>query len=889
MRSSAGVLGREGLLADVLHRVAAPGAVVSLLGEPGIGKSTLLVEALSRVEAAWVWSVTCLEVEADLGLSVLGDFFSAVPQRAIDALPDVQRAAVDVTLFRGADQRGSTIDARLLGATILTLLSGLASEGGVVLGIDDQQWCDPTSLAAIDYAAHRLDGSRVAVVSTVRTGAARHLSGAQRLEVPGLSDADMAQLIAQVTHSSLDSAVVAGLVEASAGNPFVARELARHLMTEPHNPRLPRTLRDMLEVRLAALTSDTRSTLVDLAIQGAPRVTDPDIGNLDEAVRAEVVSVVDGRARFAHPLFAAAVLEAAGPNQIRDAHRRAAEVADDPVSAALHRAESSQPSDELAGALDAAADLARSRGDTTGARTLAQLALDRTPGGRRPPDRLLRLMQAEFATDHDERAAELGRELHRVADTPRTRAYALMSIANQTPDMDAAVEVLLQAAATPGLPDEDLQIIVSWTADRLDALGRPGEAIVLLDQALTRETHNTADRWELIGRSAVIRRFAGRPDTTELLEVVRQIQGGDDQAASPSATLALGAAGIIAVLDDHHEDAQQFLKDAAELSRRRGGKDTTGYFAGLSRCRTGQLDDAMTLLLETARSDAANPYGMARVAVVAAWKGDSDAAAEYLARAKTLAEAMDIPRVRLEVGFAEGFAALLFQRFDHAWRALRGATRLLDECGHREPSQPAILPAAVEAALHVDELAAADALCARLEVDAKTVRSSFGTAAALRCHGLLAEAGSDIDLAQDNFAAAERAFTELGLRLEAARASLALGSSLRRVGQRRRARETLESARASFAECGALGLLHTCNAELDRIGGRTKSEPNELTHSERQVVDLVATGMRNAEIAAALHLSIKTIEAHLARAYRKLGVRNRSEVAARLRRDPPHS
>ena len=65
-------------------------------------------------------------------------------------------------------------------------------------------------------------------------------------------------------------------------------------------------------------------------------------------------------------------------------------------------------------------------------------------------------------------------------------------------------------------------------------------------------------------------------------------------------------------------------------------------------------------------------------------------------------------------------------------------------------------------------------------------------------------------------------------------------------------------------------------------------DPNELTESERQVAEQAALGLRNAEIARRLHLSVKTVETHLSRAYRKLGVTNRTGLGAALPADPGH-
>jgi DNA-binding CsgD family transcriptional regulator len=168
------------------------------------------------------------------------------------------------------------------------------------------------------------------------------------------------------------------------------------------------------------------------------------------------------------------------------------------------------------------------------------------------------------------------------------------------------------------------------------------------------------------------------------------------------------------------------------------------------------------------------------------------------------------------------------------------------------------------------------------ERDSARLHSRYGTAAARRSRGFIADIRGDHTEAENCFADSAAAFAGLGVPLEAARGTLALGSVLRRGGQRRRARETLEAARTTFVNCGARGLATECEAELGRISGRVASTSSELTESERQVAHLVSTGMRNVDVARALHLSTKTVEAHLGHIYRKLNVANRTELTTRI-------
>jgi DNA-binding NarL/FixJ family response regulator len=116
--------------------------------------------------------------------------------------------------------------------------------------------------------------------------------------------------------------------------------------------------------------------------------------------------------------------------------------------------------------------------------------------------------------------------------------------------------------------------------------------------------------------------------------------------------------------------------------------------------------------------------------------------------------------------------------------------------------------------------------------------------------------------------------------LERGRALLCFGTVLRQTQQKRAAREALEEAIAVFEELGASLWAEKARVELSRISGRRASS-DELTETERLVAELAAQGRTNREIAAELYMGVSTVEAHLSRVYRKLGVR-RAELAGAL-------
>jgi DNA-binding CsgD family transcriptional regulator len=181
-----------------------------------------------------------------------------------------------------------------------------------------------------------------------------------------------------------------------------------------------------------------------------------------------------------------------------------------------------------------------------------------------------------------------------------------------------------------------------------------------------------------------------------------------------------------------------------------------------------------------------------------------------------------------------------------------------------------------EALIRLDRTGDAIVILDELEVRAQRVRSSRTLAAARRCRLLMA----DQDELAGMFAAATAGPTRSPFEL--ARTQLVFGERLRRLGRRTMAREQLEAALATFTALGAKSWARQARRELSasgvRLRRRDQAEPDALTAQERQVAALVAEGKTNRDVGAALFISPKTVELHLSRVYRKLGLRSRAEL-----------
>jgi DNA-binding CsgD family transcriptional regulator len=123
-------------------------------------------------------------------------------------------------------------------------------------------------------------------------------------------------------------------------------------------------------------------------------------------------------------------------------------------------------------------------------------------------------------------------------------------------------------------------------------------------------------------------------------------------------------------------------------------------------------------------------------------------------------------------------------------------------------------------------------------------------------------------------------------RLEHARALVGLGAALRRANQRKDARKQLRAGVDLAHQCGATALVATGNEELAATGAHPRtimlSGLESLTASERRVAQMAASELSNKEIAQSLFVTVKTVEVHLSRVYRKLDVNSRRQLADAL-------
>jgi DNA-binding CsgD family transcriptional regulator len=266
-------------------------------------------------------------------------------------------------------------------------------------------------------------------------------------------------------------------------------------------------------------------------------------------------------------------------------------------------------------------------------------------------------------------------------------------------------------------------------------------------------------------------------------------------------------------------------------------------------------------------------------ALVEADLGLSESARTTADEVHAISQAIPMEVLSIISLFVRGHLELTLGNLEAAGSCLSELPSRLLARGWNNPVLP-VWADSIEVSIALGELDRARAHLDPYELHGRRIDSPWAVASAARCRGVLMAATGDLEAA---FAAFEGALTTLEpfpFPFEHARALLCLGSAHRQARRKHAARDALEQALAIFEELGARPWMEKAGAELRRVSGRRPSET--LTETEERVARLASQGHSNKEIASALFMSVHTVEAHLTRVYRKLELRSRGQLAARL-------
>lgn len=881
MVGRAGEVKRLGALLDAARR--GRGAALCLVGEPGIGKSTLLDEARRLGRDLLRLEVTGVETESELPFAALDLVLRPVLGK-LDAIPEAQARALRAAL---ALEPGE-VDLFAVGAGTLSLLAEAADDAPVLVVLDDVQWLDNASATALAFAARRLTEESVAILAACRTGHATPFDPLETISLEPLGRTD-ARAVVRARDDHVPAADIETVVEAAGGNPLALVELsiaAARLV--PSGAPAAERLQRAFARRVDELSNTERRALVVAALEPGlatvMRAADV-LGLGDEPLAAAsslgLVRVHDGDVVFRHPVVRSVVYAGASDDERRRVHEALASVltdARDVDRRAWHLAGAAAgPDEELAKLLEETAQHASARGGHLAeARALeraAELSVDRADRARR----LYLASRVAFWAGDAPRAHALAEQGLAIAEDPQLHADLVVQVAavGEWRGSAAAEPSLVQELEVAGLDDERRsKLLFEVVKLRLDALDAAGA--VELAPELERHARGAGDWWGprgLAGAAAAYLNSGAREDATRLFrELVghRAMPAGfafdylalewfDELRASLDATLRDGRA-------EGHLLRIVWNQSCLAHLELRVGRLAAAEAAASEAIPIGEAIATTTLV------------GIAQGALahVHAWRGQTAACVAAAREAGDAAlQGGDVYQQQI-ARHALALCALGEGRAEDAVSELEPAVRRWETSSVVEPSTVAYLPDYAEALAAAGDQESGASWLDRYREIAEPAGRVGPLAAIDRVRGLL-----EADGFEEHFERGIARLEQSPLVLDRARTRLNYGERLRRAGRRRDGRVQLRAAYDEFAAAGASLWLERTVAELGALGDAMESRGvalSELTPQERHVASLVAEGKTNKEIAAAMYVSPKTVNYHLTNTFRKLGIHSRAEL-----------
>lgn len=910
------MVGREPELAEIdgflNARGELPGALL-LEGAPGIGKTTLWQAAIDRARKSLyrVFIARPTGAETQISYAGLGDLLEEALPEALPVLPAPQARALRVALLL-EEPLGAPPDQRAVAVAFLGALRALAECGPVLVAVDDIQWLDPPTATILEFAARRLGRSDVGLLMTLRSdeqptiplGLDRAFGNdaLHRVSVRPLSLEGLHHLIAGHLGRAFPRPVMRRLHQTSGGNPFFALELARALARReselaPGEPLpIPRTLGELVRERLAELPEETLGALLAAAAHPEPTMAliDAVVGGdawtrLRPAAEAQIVLLEGGQVAFTHPLLASAVYGDADPRLRREVHRRLAEAATDPESRGRHLAMATEgPDEQVAVELDKAAEAALIRGAPAVGADLWEEASRLTADGHLDAwgRRAFEAAKALAEAGAGKRALGLGQKVVDRLPPGPMRAEARAWLLGWGPDPSFGEEALREAKGdlrVEALVRQAIAENIILLGDLRAALHEAQTAVTLAERA--------GDSTALVLALTSLGYIEGKRaigDARSHLERAVELEpsGGRLGATGPPGIWL----GLWHMWVDDLDRARQLFIHEYHRSLERGDEY---WQAGLSlhlaevEWRTGNWDRAQRYADECLRLDEEIGFEQPLCAplfarsLIDSHRGEIERARADALRGLALAEEIGDRLWPMSLRWVLGF--IEFSVGEYA-AALSHHRWLFEEQERQGIENPSVVPFAadlIEALVAVGDLGSAQTHLESLELRGAKLGTPWPACVVGRCQGLLRAAQGDLDGAGEVLDRTLDQHNDLPYPFELGRTLLVKGQVHRRAKAKRAARDSIDRARRIFERLGASLWAERARDELRRVGLRPPA-PLELTPTEQRVAELAASGLTNRQVAEALFVSPKTVEANLARVYRKLGIRSRAELGARI-------
>lgn len=414
----AALIGRDAeaqRLLSVLDHDTGVGRVMTVVGEPGVGKTSLLEGAAQEAHSRGhvVLRSASVETEQALPFVTLQELLAPVIDQ-LGVLDAVQQEALGTALGLGGV---SQPDRHLIARAMLELLHQVSAAQPVLLVVDDAHWADPSTQQVLAAVARRLRGDDVVLLIGARTGYRGDLfsSVLPAIELVGVDDAAAEAILAR-TAADLSATQKAVIQEQARGNPLALEELPIMIRDgtdvqdwdeAPLTVRLesafasrvdslPAETRDVL---LIAATDDSVAVEEIIAAAGAFRHLPITPAALAAAIEARLVTVTGGRVEFRHPLLRSGLLQQEPPGRRLAAHAAIAEVVDDVHRARWHHALAIVgPDDQLADDLESSAHAALKRGGLEVAIMFLERSARLTTGSALKGRRLLEAAECSYET-----------------------------------------------------------------------------------------------------------------------------------------------------------------------------------------------------------------------------------------------------------------------------------------------------------------------------------------------------------------------------------------------------------------------------------------------------------------------------------------------------------
>jgi len=935
-----GIRGRAAeiaVLGDAVDRVVSGRpAVVLIEGEAGIGKTRLLAGVLedARGRGMQVAAGRAEELERTRPFGLVAAAFGCVRSS-----PDPRRAAIAALLAtRGGDRGPITVTSdpglrfRAVDA-FADLAEELALAGPLVIGVDDLQWADPSSLLTLAAVSRRLAYLPVALIGCLRPSpripeldrlAGLLLdAGGRILAVRGLTERAVAELVAEAVAAVPGPGLLAG-ISGAAGNPLFVTELLGALAqegaietaggrAEVAEVTLPPTLRLTILRRLSFLSEDTLQALRAASILGSSfTVTELSVTMARPALELSVVLAegIAGRVleeygaviRFRHDLIRDAIYEDLPLSVRRGLHREAGQRLAQTGAAALQVAEhlargAGQGDAEAIGWLTRAAREAAARSPDIAASLLERAAGLMAPAdpGR---DRLLAerasslMVSGRIADTLAACRSLLDRDLDPQVDGPVRICLGRALLAEgQVRD---ALQELEQAGSSPALPGAERAAARAWAGFARVSLGDLDGAAASAEQARSAAASAGDHLTVSVAMTTLARVSESRGHLRDALQITDEaVHLADESPGRLGHRYPIRATrGHILIELGRPEEARSALGAGMRISEEIGVRWPLLLYQGflaLERFLTGEWDDAIAELeasfelADEIQTVVARAHGI--LSLISLHRND-------LSRAEEAAGAA----ARDLAGWGSGYRmtwaawprALILEAGGELGQALATMTGAWDMCARLGLAldYPAVGADLVRLALASGDMGRArDASAAVTEVAARN-EVPWMTGAALRCRGLIED---DAEILQAAAAACAGGSRPLGLALACEDA----GAAFARQGRLDRARPLLDQALGIYERLGAARDLARAEATLREAGIRrgrrgTRGRPQigwaSLTPAEHAVAGLVAEGLSNPQIGERLYISRRTVQTHLAHMFAKLDIATRAQLAVDVTR-----